>query len=86
MESLRAYLNSLSTDDQYFFARRCGTKIGYLRKALSRNSRIGPEICIALERESKGAVTCQDLRPELNWEYIRAQLAARPRSRQRASA
>lgn len=83
MDKLRAYLNSLSTDDQYFFARRCGTTIGYLRKALSVGAtrRLGTDICIALERESKGAVRCEDLRPDVNWEYVRSQ-STRTRRRQ----
>ena len=37
MEELRLYLNSLSLEEQREFATKCGTSIGYLRKALSRN-------------------------------------------------
>lgn len=37
MEELRLYLNSLSLEEQREFATKCGTSIGYLRKALSSN-------------------------------------------------
>lgn len=29
------------------------------------------ELCIVLERESHGAVTCEDLRPDVDWAYLR---------------
>ena len=72
METLRAYLNALSPDEQAEFARRCETTIGYLRKALSKGGRLGESLCINLERESAGALRCEDLRPEgVDWAYIR---------------
>lgn len=73
MEKLRAYLNALSPDDQAAFARRCGTTIGYLRKALSKGSQLGEGLCIDLERESGAAIRVEDLRPEgVDWAYIRS--------------
>lgn len=54
------------------FAVACGTTINYLRKVLSRN-RFVPDaaLCIAIERESKGAVRCEELRPDVDWSYLR---------------
>ena len=72
MESLRTYLNGRPPDEQESFASRCGTTIGYLRKALSTKQEIGAEIVIALERESDGEVRCEDLRPDVDWAYLRA--------------
>ncbi|WP_167760118.1 hypothetical protein [Paraburkholderia pallida] len=46
MDKLLAYLNSLSPDAQRDFARRCGTTIGYLRKAISAGQKLGLELCI----------------------------------------
>ena len=43
MEELRLYLNSLSLEEQREFATKCGTSIGYLRKALSRNHELRSE-------------------------------------------
>lgn len=72
MNELRAYLNSLSPIDQADFARRCGTSVGYLRKALSTGQQLGESLCINLERESAQAVYCEQLRPDVDWAYLRA--------------
>lgn len=71
MDKLRAYLNGLTVSEQTHFAARCGTTIGYLRKALAVNQRIGESICIALERESGRSVRCEDLRPDVDWAFLR---------------
>jgi len=71
MEKLRAYLNSLSPSDQEDFARRCNTTIGYLRKGISTGQLFGESICINIDRESEGTVTCEDLRPDVDWAYLR---------------
>lgn len=73
METLRTYLNDLSTADQADFCRRCKTSIGYLRKAISIGQRLGESLVIDIERESSGRVRCEDLRPDLSerWAYLR---------------
>lgn len=75
MDELLIYLNSLSKDEQDVFAKRCGTSVGYLRKACSKKQRIGAELCVAIERESGGAITRKTLRPldwMLSWPEIEA--------------
>jgi len=76
MESLRKYLNSLHADEQAGFAVRCGTSIGYLRKALSKNQRFDVALAAALVRESRGAVRIEDLRPDVDWSVLRQGAAA----------
>jgi DNA-binding transcriptional regulator YdaS (Cro superfamily) len=71
METLRDYLNSLPVDDQAAFAARCNTTVGYLRKAISIRQPINAATAIAIERESGGAVTCESLRHDVDWAYIR---------------
>lgn len=77
MDKLRAYLKTLSPDDQAKYAQRCGTTLGYLRKVLSVSSKseepfkLGESIVIALDRESGGAVPCESLRPDVDWGYLR---------------
>lgn len=60
---LRAYLNLLSQDEQAAFAARIGSSIGYLRKAISIGQELGPDLALAIERETNGAVTVAELRP-----------------------
>lgn len=71
METLRAFLNKLSPLDQAEFSERCKTSVGYLRKAISTRQRLGESLAIAIERESAGAVTCEELRPDVDWAYLR---------------
>lgn len=70
MDSLRNFLNSMSTADQEKFAASCGTTIGYLRKAVYSKSEIGPELSVRIEIESKHKVTRKTLHPRnymLKW-------------------
>lgn len=71
MEKLRTYLNSLPTPEQEAFANRCGTSIGYLRKAISKKHRVDAKLCIAFERESLGIIRCEDVRPDADWPVLR---------------
>jgi DNA-binding transcriptional regulator YdaS (Cro superfamily) len=70
MEALRIWLNLLSLAEKTSFASRCGTSIGYLRKSLSVDQCFSVELVIAIERESRGAVRCEDLRPDVDWRYL----------------
>lgn len=71
MEKLREYLNGLDSDKQERFASRCDTTVGYLRKAISTKQLLGPNLVIAIERETAGAVNCEDLRPDVDWQFLR---------------
>ena len=65
METLRNYLNSLDRDAQMAYAERCGTSIGYLRKALSRGQKFDGALVRRLDIESESAVKKADLRPDI---------------------
>lgn len=71
MNKLRQYLNSLPVPEQADFARRCGTTIGYLRKAISAGQQLAEKTCIAIDRESRGVVRCEDIRADVDWGYLR---------------
>jgi DNA-binding transcriptional regulator YdaS (Cro superfamily) len=76
METLRDYINSLSTADQKQFADAAGTSIGFLRKAISVNQKLGEGICIRLVAASGGRLKPEDLRPDVDWQVIRDSEAA----------
>lgn len=65
METLRAYLKTLVPLEQAEFARRAGTTIGYLRKALSAGQRFDGALVRQLHLESAGSVSLTDLRPDI---------------------
>lgn len=72
MDKLLDYLNSLPKDERASFCVECGTTEGYLRKAVSKSQKLGGDLCILIERVSKRAVRCEDLRPDADWAYIRS--------------
>lgn len=80
MDTLREYLRGLSPVEQAAFASRCGTSIGYLRKALSVGQSVGESLAINMERESRGAIRCEDIRPDVDWAYLRSTGAKRTRA------
>ena len=65
METLRAYLATLSPDQQAAYAKRCGTTIGYLRKALSTQPKLDGGLVRRLFEESGGAVSREELRSDI---------------------
>lgn len=75
MEKLIAYLNSLAKSDQEDFAARCETTVGYLRKAASIGQKLGDGLCLRIAAESAGAVSPEDIRPDVDWAYLRTALA-----------
>lgn len=76
MDKLLSYVNSLTPADQALFATRCGTTIGYIRKAISKKQKFSGALCINIERESCKCVTCEDLDPDTDWAFIRSSKAA----------
>lgn len=79
MEHLLTYLNKRSRAEQEEFARRCGTSVGYLRKAASIGQQLGEGLCINIDRESSGEVPCEALRPDVDWGYLRGRASAKRR-------
>ena len=72
MKSLLEFLNALDMQSREDFASRCGTTLGYLRKAISTNQQLGEGLCINIDRESKGKVTFDELYPGADWAYVRS--------------
>lgn len=69
---LKDYLASLTSEDaKQSFADRCGTTPGQLRQVAYGARRAGESLAINIERESGKAVTCEELRPDVDWAYLR---------------
>lgn len=56
-------------------AARAGIGDAYLYQVLTGRKPASPELCIALERESNRAITCEELRPDVDWAYLRGTTA-----------
>lgn len=75
MKKLLIYLNGLSRQEQVDFAQRCGTTVGYMRKACSTGGLLREKVCALVEMNSAGAVKRTELRPE-DWMEIWPELRA----------
>jgi len=71
---LKNYWLSLKTGDRAAFAARCGTTVGHLRN-VAYGRICGESLAIAIERESGGAVRCEELRQDVDWAYLRGTAA-----------
>lgn len=65
MDTLRTYLATMPPAKQAEYAKRAGTSIGYLRKALSKGQRFDGALARRLDEESRGDVSRHDLRPDV---------------------
>jgi len=65
MDTLRTYLSTLSPTEQAEYAKRAGTSIGYLRKALSKRQRFDGGLVRQLHVHSNGEVSLTELRPDI---------------------
>jgi DNA-binding transcriptional regulator YdaS (Cro superfamily) len=70
LAALLAYLNSLPAEGRERFAKRCGTTQNYLRKAISKGQQLSVETSILIDQESGGMVRCEQLRADVNWDYL----------------
>lgn len=52
-------------------AETLGVSRPYLSQMASGISPISPERAVEIEKATKGAVTCEELRPDVDWAYLR---------------
>lgn len=77
---LRAYLASLTVQQQHAYCFASGTKLGYLRKYLSklrrhnRSLQVDVGVVSRLVANSQGRVTFASLRPDVDWDCVRSEL------------
>jgi DNA-binding transcriptional regulator YdaS (Cro superfamily) len=57
------------------FAKRCGTTIGSLNNVAYGCRPCGEKLAIEIEKFSERAVTCEELRDDVDWSYLRGTAA-----------
>lgn len=72
MKKLLDYINSMPTKDRVEFENSINTTIAYLRKAISIDQKINIRVCIAIEKATCGSISCEDLRPDIDWKFLRS--------------
>lgn len=87
--TLHAFLNSMEPTAREAFAAACGTTLARLRQIAYGNEPASPQLCVAIDRESKGAVAFGSVndrwserngqddgrkRIPMDWEYLETKL------------
>ena len=61
-------------------AQQCGIGDDYLYQVLTGRKKGTAELCIQIEKATSGAVRCEDLRPDVDWAYLRGTSAVNPQN------
>lgn len=72
----KAYWLGLPVLEREAFAKKCKTSVGHLRNIAYGDKPCGESLAISIERESQRSVACEDLRPDVDWAYLRGTKAA----------
>ena len=64
-------IRSLEPTQLEALAERSCTSVGNLKQIAYGYRLAGPGLAINLDRESGRAVTCEELRPDIDWAYLR---------------
>jgi len=75
---LHDYITSLAIEDREPFAKRCGTSLGFLKLIAYGRKPCSPELAVAIDRETLGAVSFEELcpPPKMDWAYLRQKFGA----------
>lgn len=69
--TLHEYLKDLDKASIEALAARCKTSVGQLKQVAYGFRRASPVLAIDLDRETQGKVSCEVLRPDIDWAYLR---------------
>lgn len=69
--TLSEYLKTMDKEGLAAFARRCGTSAGQLKQVAYGNRRASAGLAVSLDRETGGAIRCEEMRPDIDWAYLR---------------
>ena len=70
--NLHDYIKPFDKNALENFAGSCGTTIGQLKQVAYGYRRPGAALAICIERESSRSVTCEEMRPDIDWAYLRS--------------
>jgi len=80
-QDLLDHINSLSTEEQFYFAQKCETSAAHIRNIAHGYSPCSEKLAISLDRESHGKVKCEGLRPDVDWPYLKRKFRATRRKK-----
>ncbi len=72
IDSLKTFVSGLGDDlEREAFAAQCGTTFGHLRQIYYGNRTCDAGLAIEIEKNTNQAVKCDELRPDIDFDYIR---------------
>lgn len=71
MEPFHTYFKSLTKPERDAFAQMVGTTVAYLWQIAYKQRRCNESLAIEIEKASGQQVRVEDLRPDVDWAYIR---------------
>jgi len=71
--NLHAYIKDLDKEALESLAARCQTSVGQIKQVAYGNRRASAGLAVCIDRETMAAVTCEALRPDIDWQYLRGQ-------------
>ena len=78
LEKLRLFMLAMrDVTARKAFAKRCKTTVGQLANVYRAQRTPNITLAISLDRETSGQLRMEKLRPDIDWKYLRATLAAR---------
>lgn len=72
MDTFRTYFKALTKDEREQLATQVGTSAAYLWQIAYKQRRCNESMAIEIEKASRGAIRVEDLRPDVDWAYIRS--------------
>lgn len=75
-EQLKAYLSKMTVEERKAFAKACLTTLGNLQQIIYVNKKCGAALAIRIDKESEGKVPCDELCPDVDFDYVRSQATA----------
>jgi DNA-binding transcriptional regulator YdaS (Cro superfamily) len=71
MDTLHSYFKALDKDEREKFATAAGTSVAYIWQIIYGQRRCKEGLAIEISKAAHGAVSLHDLRPDVDWEYVR---------------
>lgn len=83
MHPIKQAVRDKAIASQRELARQLGVTPGAVTQWITEG--VPAERCPAIEKATKGAVRCEDLRPDVDWAYLRATNCPTPETHQEAA-
>lgn len=71
----RDYYYAIPVKRRPVWARRVGVSAGYLQLVAQGARQVSERVAIEIEKATAGTVTVEELRPDVDWAYLRATAA-----------